>query len=211
MQSRFKKNNKESVEKSVVFKNILNYFGLCKPKQENEEIFRTSTIPHDPASQMEMRLSKKQNRESAISNKASSRYALGNKPYSNNQVFVLGHQHKIIAKITSKTIRDYHSKMYQSQNASPMMKSREAPNISPLLRPRVPSDLQLKEEFSLDLNKEPVAPEQENSKLSNSNIARYLAHRLKCDVLIDAIGGIGYNLRQVIFEILKSLSPLILL
>jgi len=197
MQSRYKKNDKESVEKSVVFKNILNYFGLCKPKAESEEFYRASTIPNDPASQMEMRLSKKQDRMSATSSKANSRYALGNEPYSNNQVFVLGHQHKIIAKITSKTIKDYHSKVYQSQNSSPMMKSREAPNISPLLRPRVPSDLALKEEFSLDPKKEVVYPDQENQKLSNSNIARYLAHRLKCDVLVDAIGGIGNNLRQV--------------
>jgi len=132
------------------------------------------------------------------------RYILGIPPYSQNQVFVLGHKDKIIAKLTSKTMTDYHSKLAQTQNISPIHRNREILHVSPLLRPRLPSETFLKEDFALD-NNESVStgislipcPDQENQKLSGSNIASYLAHRLKCDVLIDAVGGIGYNLRQV--------------
>jgi len=204
MQSRFKKNNKDSVEKSVVFRNIFSYFGFCKPSKDDEEIRRTSTIPADPASQMEMRLSKMNPQKVPDSAGGKNiRYILGIPPYSQNQVFVLGHKDKIIAKLTSKTMTDYHSKLAQTQNISPIHRNREILHVSPLLRPRLPSETFLKEDFALG-NNESVStgislipcPDQENQKLSGSNIASYLAHRLKCDVLIDAVGGIGYNLRQ---------------
>jgi len=204
MQSRFKKNNKDSVEKSIVFRNIFSYFGFCKPCKDDEEIRRTSTIPADPASQMEMRLSRMQHQKAPDpAGGINIRYALGSPPYGQNQVFVLGRKDKIIAKLTCKTVTDYHSKLAQTQNISPVHKNREMLHVSPLLRPRLPSETFLKEDFALD-NSESVStgislipgPDQENQKLSGSNIARYLAHRLKCDVLIDAAGAIGYNLRQ---------------
>ena len=215
MQSRYQKSNKESVERSIVFKNFFRYFGFCNcnPSKDDDDIRRTSTIPADPASQMEMRLSKMSIQNPPESAAVNTQYALGNKPYSYDQVFVLGHKDKIIVKLTSKTMTNYHSKLAQSQNASPVHnKNREVSHISPLLRPRLPTEAFLKEDFALD-NNESISTgislipcsDQENQKLSGSNVARYLAHRLKCDVLIDAIGGIGYNLRQVKVNILSDI------
>ena len=177
---------------------FLELFNFCATKPSPTSVTSSKTFPFRPTFSIDIN---KPPTKSVLTNdteSALSRNHSASKPrkknYPSDKVFILGENHKIVAKITAKKISNCSPLQFTSfgQHFQEIMKSKsfeENPEKS-----EIPTAIK-KEIFSM-YDKGIKATEWH--EITPENVAVHIAKRLHCNIMIDALCGFGGNTIQVL-------------
>lgn len=209
---------------------FFNMFSCCKPSPRHANPKATKSSMSHPVSSLTL-----SNSPNKVSNKYSeaglaTRFTFGI-PYSNskgqsifekddlpfNMVFILGDKNKIVAKITHKKVEAGPEPQFLRISTTS-----EVTVSSNMMRESIDSMKSIKKEKKesfkdsllntlrrrlLSRQNKTVSAE-ENSGLIPENIARHIATRLKCDIIIDALCGCGGTALQVSYYFPPALQKI---
>jgi len=129
----------------------------------------------------------------AGSSRKQSEFKLATKNYPLDKVFILGKDHKIVAKITAKKI----------SNCSPLQFYSFGHKIQEVMKNKISEEETKKCEIPSEIKKEIFSMYDKGimatewHEITPENVAVHIAKRLHCNIMVDALCGFGGNTIQV--------------